>query len=206
MLWILFYVMYSFVSLRFLIVMYVPFWVFCFIVLFCVLFVCKCVLHYCHRVATQLQLINISYHKTIGISPENGGIVPKHVASVSNWKNVHKTLTSVTDTQGNTRSCNNKICVSAVLLSVLLIRPTKNGSNRKFIRSYWMPTWATSVHITSSQPVSYESGYYSPTATYVRQRVSSFEVLRPNLRTLSCPPCILHVSPTFRSNLHRNKE
>ena len=31
------------------------------IVLFFVLFVCKCVLYYCHRVATQLQL-NISYH------------------------------------------------------------------------------------------------------------------------------------------------
>jgi hypothetical protein len=29
--------------------------------LFCVV-VCKCVLNYCHRVATQLQLINISYH------------------------------------------------------------------------------------------------------------------------------------------------
>ena len=35
--------------------MYVPFWVFCFIVLFCVLFVCKCVLYYCHRVSIQLQ-------------------------------------------------------------------------------------------------------------------------------------------------------
>ena len=32
-------------------------------VLFCVLFVCKCVLYCCHRVATQLQL-NISYHKS----------------------------------------------------------------------------------------------------------------------------------------------
>jgi hypothetical protein len=30
------------------------------IVLFCVLFVCKCVLYYCHQVATQLQLTNIS--------------------------------------------------------------------------------------------------------------------------------------------------
>ena len=30
------------------------------IVLFCVLFVCKCVLYYCHRVATKLQLTNIS--------------------------------------------------------------------------------------------------------------------------------------------------
>jgi len=31
------------------------------IVLFYVLFVCKCVLYYCHRVLTQLQL-NISYY------------------------------------------------------------------------------------------------------------------------------------------------
>jgi hypothetical protein len=50
------YVMYYFVSLSILSVMYVPFCVFCFIVLFCVLFVCKCVLYYCHRVSTQLQL------------------------------------------------------------------------------------------------------------------------------------------------------
>jgi len=28
---------------------------------FCLLFVCKCVLYYCHRVATQLQSTNISY-------------------------------------------------------------------------------------------------------------------------------------------------
>jgi len=54
--------MYSFVSLRILIVVYVLFWVFCLIVLFCVLFVCKCVLYYCHWASTQLQLTNMSYH------------------------------------------------------------------------------------------------------------------------------------------------
>jgi len=37
---------YSYVSL----VMYVPFCVFRFIVFFCVFFVCKCELYYCHRV------------------------------------------------------------------------------------------------------------------------------------------------------------
>jgi len=29
---------------------------------FCVSFACKCVPYYCHQVATQLQLTNISYH------------------------------------------------------------------------------------------------------------------------------------------------
>ena len=48
-----------------LIVIYVKFWIICFIVLFCVLFLCKCVLHYCLRVLTQLQLTNISYHTNI---------------------------------------------------------------------------------------------------------------------------------------------
>jgi hypothetical protein len=43
------------------IVMYVLFCVFCFIVLFCVMFVSKCVLYYCHWFSTQLQLTNISH-------------------------------------------------------------------------------------------------------------------------------------------------
>jgi hypothetical protein len=39
-----------------LIVMYVPFCVFCVIVLFCVLFVCKCVLYCCHRVLNPIAV------------------------------------------------------------------------------------------------------------------------------------------------------
>ena len=46
---------------------------YCFVVLFCVLFVCKCVLYYCHRVPTQLPLTNILYHKVkTGHRSDNG--------------------------------------------------------------------------------------------------------------------------------------
>jgi hypothetical protein len=55
-----YYVTFSYVRVSILNVMYVPFCVFCLIVLFCVLFLCKYVLYYCHWVSTQLQL-NIYY-------------------------------------------------------------------------------------------------------------------------------------------------
>jgi len=38
------------------------------IVLFYVLFVRKCVLYYCHWLATLLQLTNITYHKSLSSS------------------------------------------------------------------------------------------------------------------------------------------
>jgi len=51
--------------------LFVLFFVICVVrllfVLFSVLFVCKCVLYYCHRVATQLQLTNISYIKFVNV-------------------------------------------------------------------------------------------------------------------------------------------
>jgi E3 ubiquitin-protein ligase DOA10 len=60
-------------------VMYVPFCVFCFIVLFCVSFMCKCVLYSCHRESTQLQFTNISYHISIISYHISYHIVPYHI-------------------------------------------------------------------------------------------------------------------------------
>jgi len=63
-----------------LIVIRVPFWVFCFLVLFSALFVCKCVLYYCHWLSTQLHLTNISMSASINVKHDCGCLVqPKHV-------------------------------------------------------------------------------------------------------------------------------
>jgi hypothetical protein len=40
------------------------------LVLFHVLFVCKCVLYYCHRVTPQMQLIYISYYIKVRFGPK----------------------------------------------------------------------------------------------------------------------------------------
>jgi len=54
-----------------LIVMYVLFCTICFILLFYVLFLCKCVLYYCRRVSTQLQLTNVSSYHMLEIEDPN---------------------------------------------------------------------------------------------------------------------------------------
>ena len=75
-----------------LIFMYGPFCVFCFIVLFYVLFVCKCVLYCCHRLSTKLQLANISYHINTSVAAPRVKIIAHYVSKTSiyytNWLHV----------------------------------------------------------------------------------------------------------------------
>jgi hypothetical protein len=54
-----------------------------------VLFLCKCLLNYCHRVATQLQLINISHHITLYQHVLNTVITAIYTAGI--WNQSHPT-------------------------------------------------------------------------------------------------------------------
>ena len=63
------------------------------IVLFYVLYVCKCVLYYCHRVTTQLQLTNMSYQIVL-ITPRTENMIiyseltPPHSTLYSHTKHM----------------------------------------------------------------------------------------------------------------------
>jgi hypothetical protein len=71
------------------------------IVSFCVLFVCKCVLYYWHRVATQLQL-NISYHIMRDVTRYVSSVHqlpgrPVITFLVTTWRHRHTTYHRQTD-------------------------------------------------------------------------------------------------------------
>jgi hypothetical protein len=116
--------------LRILIVMHVPFWVFCFIVSFCVLFVCKCVLYFWQRVSTQLQITNIyhmSYHTCL-LATTTPAVWAVHLATDWSWP--HTLLCPYTSSSSNTELCQNTfiITLSGIFsfLSVLAHRPQKS--------------------------------------------------------------------------------
>ena len=84
---------------------------------FCVLFVCKCVQYYCHRVTTQLQLTNMSYisfkeaerkhrlHTTSYLKFGHDCVIPRPLEIIIHWSVYHPTLCRV----GNWQCCEEAI-------------------------------------------------------------------------------------------------
>jgi hypothetical protein len=136
-----FYYCVFFVSLSIVIVIYVSVCVFCPIVLFCVLFVCKCVMNYCHRVSTQLQLTNISYVHQIRV---------RHLQPF--WHTF----------QG---------LEFAVMLEDSIQNTSKWGKRKHWSRRGWIATWDTVRHFkyTKTQQITWlslnqhitSSGYFT---------------------------------------------
>ena len=71
-----------------LIVMYILFCIVCFILLLCVLFMCRCVMYYCHRVSNQLHLKNIYINQYFAqICQENSCFIkPNNNKGYSTWR------------------------------------------------------------------------------------------------------------------------
>ena len=100
------------------------------IVLFCVLFVCKCVLYCCQRVATQLQLTNTSISISISISNQTLQTFPNFRRSCRNMNCVwtlSTTCVSASHRHGRTYT---RTCLSHVSLIQQALETRRSGQRR----------------------------------------------------------------------------
>ena len=130
---------------------------------FCVLFVCKCVLYSCHRVTTQLQLTNISYHIiNIFVLPVN------RVARIVGFPGHSAVFPSRHFLELNPATC-------PLFTVIALFGGIKQGSQRWWCNKYGI--------CFIDWPVALRSG----TPKFARGRETEF----PSFSTISCyPDCL----------------